>query len=75
MRRSSGNPRSRGGGGRPRRTARGRLLWLLYWLAVVAVSLVLLLLLVLFFESRDESSLGTGEAPRRALARGAGGVL
>jgi hypothetical protein len=34
------------------------LLKLLYWLAVLAVSLVLVVLLILFFESRDKSSLG-----------------
>ena len=29
----------------------------LYWLAVVAISLFLVVLLILFFESRDDSSL------------------
>jgi hypothetical protein len=33
---------------------------ILYWLAVLAVSLALLIVLVLFFESRDESSLSGG---------------
>lgn len=31
----------------------------IYWLAVLAVSVVLLILLVLFFESRDEPDVGT----------------
>jgi hypothetical protein len=34
------------------------LLKLLYWLVVLAVSLALLVALVLFFESRDDSSIG-----------------
>jgi len=38
------------------------LLKVLYWLAVLLVSLVLLVLLVLFFESRDSSQVGGGEA-------------
>ncbi len=36
------------------------LLKIIYWLAVLAVSLALLVALVLFFESRDESSLESG---------------
>ena len=37
---------------------------ILYWLAVLAVSVVLLVLLVRFFESRDESGLeGAGADP------------
>ena len=39
----------------------GMVLKILYWLAVVAVSLALLVALILFFESRDDSSL-EGEA-------------
>lgn len=35
---------------------------LLYWLAVLVVSLALLVGLVLFFESRDQSSLEGGAA-------------
>jgi uncharacterized membrane protein YdfJ with MMPL/SSD domain len=31
----------------------------IYWLAVIAVSVALLILLVLFFESRDDSGIGT----------------
>lgn len=39
------------------------ILKILYWLAVLAVSLVLLVLLVRFFESRDESQVdGAGRA-------------
>ena len=34
-----------------------------YWLAVVAISLALVVLLVLFFESRDESQVENGAAP------------
>jgi hypothetical protein len=33
---------------------------ILYWLAVLAISLALLIALVLFFESRDESELDNG---------------
>lgn len=33
-----------------------------YWLAVVAISLALVVLLVLFFESRDESQIESGAA-------------
>ncbi len=33
---------------------------ILYWLAVLAISLALLVALVLFFESRDDSSLDSG---------------
>ena len=36
---------------------------ILYWLAVLAVSVVLLVLLVRFFESRDESDLEGASAP------------
>ena len=34
-----------------------------YWVAVLAISLVLLVLLVRFFESRDESQLDRGAGP------------
>lgn len=40
----------------------------LYWLAVLAISLALLVGLVLFFESRDESTLEVGLAGAAALA-------
>ena len=43
--------------------ARRILFRIVYWLAVLAVSIVLLILLVRFFESRDESSLGGGVVP------------
>ena len=33
---------------------------IVYWLAVLAISIVLLILLVNWFESRDESQLGNG---------------
>jgi hypothetical protein len=36
------------------------LLKILYWLAVLAISLALLVALVLFFESRDESGVDNG---------------
>ncbi len=39
------------------------MLRILYWLAVVAISLALLVALVLFLESRDESSLSGGTLP------------
>ena len=40
-----------------------------YWLAVVGISLCLLVALILFFESRDDSALGEGSAelPRSGL--------
>ncbi len=40
------------------------ILKILYWLAVLAVSLALVIGLILFFESRDQSSLeGAGRPP------------
>ncbi len=58
--------RARPGKGPSGRALRRWLLRLLYWLAVLAISLVLLVSLVLFFESRDESSLeGRGGAPEQ----------
>ena len=36
------------------------LLKLLYWLAVLAISLALVVALILFFESRDQSSVESG---------------
>jgi len=36
---------------------------ILYWLAVLALSVALLICLVLFFESRDESQVENGAAP------------
>jgi hypothetical protein len=39
------------------------LLKLLYWLAVLAVSIALVLLLISFFESRDQSSVEGSQAP------------
>lgn len=38
----------------------------IYWLAVVVVSIVLVILLILFFESRDQADVGAA-APRAAL--------
>jgi hypothetical protein len=38
---------------------------ILYWLAVLAISLALLVALMLFFESRDDSSV-EGAAPQHA---------
>lgn len=40
---------------------------ILYWMAVLAVSIVLLVLLVRFFESRDESELEGARAAPPAL--------
>jgi hypothetical protein len=39
------------------------LLKILYWIAVLAISLALVIGLILFFESRDESSLEGAGAP------------
>ena len=41
---------------------------LLYWLAVIVISLALVVALILFFESRDRSTLGaaTGASAARA---------
>lgn len=36
---------------------------LLYWLAVLAVSIVLVVLLILFFESRDQADVGASAPP------------
>jgi hypothetical protein len=36
---------------------------ILYWLAVLAVSIALLVALVMFFESRDESQIDNGAVP------------
>ena len=41
---------------------------IIYWLAVLAVSVVLLVLLVRFFESRDESELDEARAAVPSLA-------
>jgi len=46
---------------------------ILYWLAVLALSVGLLILLVLYFESRDSSSVGGTVVPRLAVAGPAGG--
>jgi hypothetical protein len=35
----------------------------LYWLAVLAISLLLVVALILFFESRDESQVGAVRTP------------
>jgi hypothetical protein len=67
-------PRSAGGlvrvdgGGALYVSARGDsmgrvLLKILYWLAVLVISLALLVALILFFESRDESSVDEGAVP------------
>ena len=44
----------------------------LYWLAVLVISIALLVALVLYFESRDESELDRGAAPTGPLAARAG---
>jgi cytochrome b subunit of formate dehydrogenase len=47
-----------------RALATAMILKILYWLAVLAVSLALVIGLILFFESRDQSSLeGAGRPP------------
>lgn len=47
-----------------------RLRTVVYWLAVLAVSLVLVVLLILFLESRDDADLGasSGSAPAASVA-------
>jgi hypothetical protein len=40
----------------------------LYWLAVLAISIALLIALLLFFESRDESELERGQWQAPALS-------
>jgi hypothetical protein len=40
---------------------------IVYWLAVLAISLALVVALILFFESRDDSSLEGASAPSAAL--------
>lgn len=44
---------------------------IVYWLAVLAISLVLLVLLVKFFESRDDSGLDNDRSALPALHAGA----
>ena len=39
------------------------LLKVLYWAAVLAVSIVLVIVLIMFFESRDKSSVEGSQAP------------
>jgi hypothetical protein len=36
---------------------------ILYWLAVVAISVVLVILLILFFESRDQANVDAAAPP------------
>jgi hypothetical protein len=36
---------------------------IIYWLAVLAISVVLVILLIMFFESRDQSSVESGALP------------
>ncbi len=49
------------------------MLRILYWLAVLAISLALLIVLVLFLESRDDSSLsGETRSSRPVLLTGPG---
>lgn len=45
-----------------------RLRTLLYWLAVLAVSLVLVVLLILFLESRDDANIDASNGSAPALA-------
>ncbi|MEJ7785776.1 MAG: hypothetical protein WKF96_13300 [Solirubrobacteraceae bacterium] len=45
------------------------LLRILYWLAVLAISLALVVALILFFESRDESRLEGGVVAPLVLSR------
>jgi hypothetical protein len=48
---------------------------ILYWLAVLVLSVGLLILLVLYFESRDSSSVGGVVVPLWVLGSGAGHPL
>lgn len=41
---------------------------ILYWLAVLAISIALLILLVRYFESRDPTQVGRGSAAPGAVA-------
>jgi hypothetical protein len=43
-----------------------------YWLAVLVISLALVVVLILFFESRDDSSLDRGFTPGAPVALRAG---
>ncbi len=45
------------------------LLKLIYWFAVVAISLALVVGLILFFESRDDSSVEGAALPGAGLTR------
>ncbi len=47
-----------------------------YWLAVIVISVALLVLLVLFFEARDSSKLDKSQAPSPAgqVAQGPAGA-
>ena len=63
---SGGEPRERGSDGRSpaSRAGRGRRLAVavIYWAAVLAVSIALVVVLLLFFEARDASQLREGAA-------------
>jgi hypothetical protein len=50
-------------------TVKRVLLKVLYWVAVLAVSLVIVFLLVLLFESLDDSSVGQDDGAAGALLR------
>jgi hypothetical protein len=50
------------------------LLKLIYWVAVLAVSIVLVVALILFLESRDKSSLEGADAHVVALAQRGDGI-
>jgi cytochrome b subunit of formate dehydrogenase len=43
------------------------ILKVLYWIAVVAISLALVVGLILFFESRDQSKVENGAVPPAAI--------
>ena len=44
---------------------------LIYWLAVIAISVALVVALILFFESRDDSSLEGAAVPAPIALKGA----
>jgi hypothetical protein len=58
-------------GSRPtlyRRSSTAMLFRILYWIAVVAISLALVVALILFFESRDQSSIERSALPALTTA-------
>ena len=63
---AAGSSRGRPARGRAARIARA----VLYWLAVVAISVALVVAFILFLESRDSSSLERGQGGARPAPAG-----